>query len=203
MRGDLSSKNTDAVDAYLKRNSTHADETLRRFYEMKQQGHQVKPVGWVHRQFELMRTEPQRFRRRAASLVAGAALVGGAVFAGTNLPTHTDMPETIAAEPAAVEAEAASALRTMVVRGRILDENGKPLVGATVLEKGSRRGVSTDAAGNYLLRVAPGQRAVLQYAYGGYAEEELSVRAGAVENVTLLPRDKASTTPKKRRWLLF
>jgi hypothetical protein len=91
----------------------------------------------------------------------------------------------------------------MTVRGRILDENGKPLIGATVLQKGSYHGVSTDAQGNYTLRVPAGQTAKLQYAYAGYGEEELNVRAGSVENVTLVPRDEEQSAPKKRRWLLF
>lgn len=55
LRGDLARPNTAAVDAYLKTNSHTADETLRRFYEMKQQGEQVRPVGWVQRQFDVMR----------------------------------------------------------------------------------------------------------------------------------------------------
>lgn len=213
LRGDLSRQNTQAVDAYLKGNSHLADDTLRRFYDMKQQGEEVRPVGWVQRQFDLIKTEPERFRRRAASLVAGAALVGGAVFAGTNLPTHTNLPTenvptfTADANTAVAEASAASSMRMVTVKGRILDENGNPLVGATVLQKGSFRGVSTDNNGNYSLSVPADQKATLQFGYAGYGEEELQVKGGATENVTLVPRDaeeKTSPTPTtRRRWRLF
>ncbi|MCC3157633.1 carboxypeptidase-like regulatory domain-containing protein [Hymenobacter sp. 15J16-1T3B] len=204
LRGDLSSENTVLVDAYLKANKELADETLRRFYDMKNAGHSVKPVGWVQRQFDLIRTEPERFRRRAAAMVMGGALIGGAVFAGTNLPTANTPTDNLPAVTESVEAsnsEAASALRMTAVRGRILDENGRPLVGATVLHKGTSTGVSTDANGVYTLRVPVGQKATLQYAYGGYAEEEMQVRAGATENVTLVPR--APERAAKKRWLFF
>ncbi|OON67990.1 carboxypeptidase-like regulatory domain-containing protein [Hymenobacter sp. CRA2] len=203
LRGDLSSQNTELVDAYLKANKGLADETLQRFYDLKKAGHSVKPVGWVQRQFDLVRTEPERFRRRAASLVVGGALIGGAVFAGTNLPsTNTPLEnEPVLAEAANLAPEA-SAMRMVSVRGRILDENGRPLVGATVLHKGTRMGVSTDATGSYTLRVPAGQANTLQYAYAGYAEEELKVRGGT-ENVTLVPRAKEERVTPKKRWLFF
>lgn len=201
LRGDLSSDNTELVDAYLKANKSLADETLHRFYEMKNIGHAVKPVGWVQRQFDLIRTEPERFRRRAATLVMGGALLGGAVFAGTNLPTNTPVMVDAEVEAAAAAPTEAAAIRMVSVKGRILDENGKPLVGATVWQKGTRNGVSTDANGQYQMRVPAHQRATIQYGYAGYAEEEMVVTGGTTENVTLVPRTEA---PKaKKRWLFF
>lgn len=201
LRGDLSGDNTALVDAYLKANAQTADETLRRFQEMKNVGHAVKPVGWVQRQFELIRTEPERFRRRAATLVLGGALLGSAVFAGTSLPT-ANAPVLADAEAAAVAPEAA-ALRMVSVRGRILDENGKPLVGATVWQKGTHNGVSTDANGTYTMRVPATQQATLQYGYAGYAEEEMTVTGGRTENVTLVPRETESAPKKKHHFLFF
>lgn len=202
LRGDLSSENTAAVDAYIKANSAYADETLNRFYELKQLGHSVKPVGWVQRQFDLIRTEPQRFRRRAASLVVGSAMIGGAVFAGSSLPKSGETVLPAVSETAeAASVASLNAATTVTVRGRILDENGKPLVGATVLQKGTSRGVSTDEKGNYTLRIPAGQAATLQYGYAGYSDDEVQVKGGAVENMTLLPR--AEKPAKKHRWLFF
>lgn len=205
LRGDLSSENTALVDAYLQANQHLADDTLRRFYELKNNGHQVRPVGWVQQQFDLVRTEPERFRRRAATLVVGTALLGSAVFAGTNLPTANtpaDNLPALTADATTTEAGADKAGRMVAVRGRILDENGRPLVGATVLHKGTRSGVSTDAAGRYTLRVPAGQANTLQYAYGGYKEEEMRILGGRTEDVTLLPRESAPAKSKKR-WLFF
>ncbi|RPD44372.1 hypothetical protein DNI29_21955 [Hymenobacter sediminis] len=201
LRGDLSSVNTELVDAYIKANSQQADATLRRFHEMKAQGHQVRPVGWVQRQFELIRTEPRRFRQRAATMVVGAALLGSAVFAGTSHPATTETTTPLASSPLATAETDASAnfLRIATVRGRILGEDGKPLVGATVLQKGSSYGVSTDAKGEYTLRVPANQSVTLQYGYGGYQDQEVQVKGTTVGNMTLTPRQGA----KKHRWLFF
>jgi len=204
LRGDLSRQNTAAVDAYLKANNQSADAVWHRLHEMKQEGEQVRPVGWVQRQFDLIRTEPVRLRRRATSLVAGAAFVSGAVFAGVNLPTTPDV--LAAAEPAfvgpnATAAGAASSLRMVTVRGRILNENGKPLVGATVLDRSSLRGVSTDAHGEYVLLVPEGRATTLAYGYGGYQDEAIHVKGGRTENVTLVPSGEAPKPAK--RWLSF
>ncbi|MET4108691.1 carboxypeptidase-like regulatory domain-containing protein [Hymenobacter sp. UYP22] len=206
LRGDLSSENTALVDGFLKEHKEKGDEVLRRFYEMSQKGHTVQPVGWVQRQFDLIRTEPERFRRRAASLLIGGVVVSGAVFASNNLPTAVNTPTentpvvTDAIEMP-VEAGTTSAVRMVAVKGRILDENGHPLIGATVLQKGTHRGVSTDAEGNYTLRLPANQKSTLQYGYAGYSEEEMLVRSGATANVTLLP--KAGKPVAKKRWLFF
>ncbi|WP_324674756.1 carboxypeptidase-like regulatory domain-containing protein [Hymenobacter sp. GOD-10R] len=200
LRGDLARTQTKAVDEYLRRNSQQGTDALHRLHNMATEGEAVRPVGWVNRQIDLMRTEPERFRRRAASIVAGAALVGGTVFAGTNLP-KSNLPFEHAAMT-----EAASSLRMVAVRGRILNEEGKPLVGATVLHKGSSRGVSTNANGEYVLFVPAGasKTTSLQYGYGGYVEEEVPVATAAASkahNVTLVPQTEQAK--KHRRWLFF
>ena len=204
LRGDLTTRNSAAVDAYLKKNRHLADDTLRRFYDMKHEGEQVRPIGWVQRQIELIRTEPLRFRRRAASLVIGAALVAGASMATSlpDLPTETPTI-TKAGDLVSTETNAAS-IRMVTVRGRILDENGRPLVGATVLDKLSGRGVGTDANGAYALLVPETQANKLHYGYGGYADEEIQLNGHYTQNVTLVPRNQLEGTPKKKqRWLFF
>lgn len=206
LRGDLSGKNTELVSAYLKANPSKGGEAFQRFHALKEKGHDVRPVGWLQHQFDLIRTEPARFRQRAGAIVLVAALLSGAAFAGNNMHTSPAAgslsPETITASAdalAAAEATAAASKMT-TVSGRILNENGRPLIGATVLDKTSGRGVSTDAQGNYSLLVPANRLSNLQVGYGGYAEEELQVqvKGHSVQNVTLLPRtDKA---PKKHWW---
>lgn len=203
LRGDLSAHNTELVDRYLKANPNKGTEAYHRFHTLQATGHQVRPVGWVQHQFELIRTEPARFRRRAGSLVLGAALLSGAVFAGTHRPA---VPGSIFLAESALTApttspEVASALRMKTVRGHILDENGHPLAGATILDKASGRGVGTDAQGNYTLTVPAGQPVSLQFGYGGYIEEEARVSGGTIYDVTLLPR--ADFKKAKRHWWFF
>ncbi|KUG08013.1 carboxypeptidase-like regulatory domain-containing protein [Solirubrum puertoriconensis] len=200
LRGDLSKASARAVEEYLRRDADQAHETLTRWHQIQNEADEAAP-GWVRRQIQYIQAEPQRFRRRAASIVTGAALLGGAVFAGTNLPNRnlpTESLPNFEAEPMmSPAAEAASAIRMVTVKGRILGEDGKPLVGATVLQKGTRFGVSTDANGTYAMRVPAGQN-TLVYGYGGYNDQEVQVQASAASaNVTLTPR------AKHRRWFLF
>lgn len=209
LRGDLSGKNTELVDTYLKANANKGTEAFQRFHTLKEKGHDVRPVGWLQHQFDLIRTEPARFRQRAGSFVLVAALLSGAVFANSNTTSaglKATAPATIEALAAgtseAVVAEEATlaAAKLTTVNGRILDENGHPLIGATVLDKMSGRGVSTDAQGNYRLLVPTNQTSKLQFGYGGYSEEEVLVKGRSQQNVTLLPR---TDEPKKRHWWQF
>lgn len=39
------------------------------------------------------------------------------------------------------------------VRGAVVDQNGNPVIGLTVLEQGTRNGVTTDAEGKYQITV--------------------------------------------------
>jgi hypothetical protein len=211
LRGDLSGKNTDLVDAYLKANPTKGGEAFQRFHSLQATGHQVRPVGWLNQQLHLIRTEPARFRQRAGSLLAVGVLVSGAVFASSssmerpsriNVASPAVATASLASAPLAEEATA-SALESAslsTVKGRILDENGHPLIGATILDKVSGRGVSTDANGKYTLAVPAHRAAQLQFGYGGYTEEVVQVMGRSEQNVTLLPR---TDQPKKRHWWQF
>ena len=208
LRGDLSHQNSAAVDAYLKTDRPLADDTLRRFYAMKQQGEHVRPVGWVQRQMELLRTEPQRFRRRAAVLAAGALLVAGASMATSTADVASPLAGApVAAAPALAGEFSTAAVALVTVRGRILDENGRPLVGATVLDKRSGRGAGTDANGNYALRVPAASAGTtrLQFGYAGYAEDEVQLKGTFTQNMTLVPRDAAGqpAPTRRHRWLFF
>ncbi len=204
LRGDLSPTHARLVDAHLKNNPTLGTQTWQRFHTMQQTGEVVQSVGWMQRQLELVRTSPQRVRRQAAAVATLAALIGGAVFAAPT-PLAPSAPRLVptAEAPAEAPAEAASIMAMTTVRGRILDENGRPLVGATVLEKGTQRGVSTNANGEYMLRVPMGRPTTLAYGYGGYTDDEVPFtgRAGStVENLTLVP---TAPTHRAKRWFFF
>jgi len=83
---------------------------------------------------------------------------------------------------------------TYVQAGRVLDESGQPLVGATVLLRGTTHGTSTDATGGYLLDMPRGQN-TLVIGYAGYENETASSHDGQPLTTTLLPAPTASPAP--------
>lgn len=211
LNGDLSRSSAQAVEQYLRRDADQAHETLNRWQHLSAtEASAVTAPNWVQKQIQYIRAEPVRFRRRATTMVASAALLGSVVFAGTRLPTEHTIAENLPTESAFVmpteataegaEASVAASMRMVTVRGRILKEDGTPLIGATVLHPDSRTGVSTNAQGEYLLQV-PAGTSTLKYGYGGYQDEELTVEGGTVTataDVTLLPKQQ-----QKRRWWQF
>ena len=62
------------------------------------------------------------------------------------------------------------------ITGRIIDSTGEPLIGVSIIEKGTTNGTITDWDGNYTLNAPTG--ATLQYSYIGYQSVEMVVEAG-------------------------
>ena len=71
--------------------------------------------------------------------------------------------------------------QTGKVSGVVKDTNGEPLIGATVMVKGTSNGASTDADGVFNIKANPGQTLVISYV--GHKSKE--VKAGENLNVTL------------------
>ena len=72
--------------------------------------------------------------------------------------------------------------QSSTVNGKITDANGEPIIGASVVIKGTTNGTVTDLDGNYTLRVAKGK--TLVFSYIGFLSQEVVVN-GAKVNVTL------------------
>lgn len=77
---------------------------------------------------------------------------------------------------AACLAFCASAFAQQKVSGTVLDVSKQPVIGATVMEKGTSNGVSTTLDGEYTLTVKPG--ATLVVSCIGYADQEVVVASG-------------------------
>ncbi len=71
------------------------------------------------------------------------------------------------------------------ISGKVIDESGNGLVGATVGVTGTTVGTTTDIDGMFKLSVPAG--ATLRISYTGYATQTILVGDGAVVNVTLAP----------------
>lgn len=62
------------------------------------------------------------------------------------------------------------------VTGNVVDPDGEPVIGATVMEKGTSNGVITDIDGNFRIKVAEG--AMLTISYIGYNTQEMAAANG-------------------------
>lgn len=71
----------------------------------------------------------------------------------------------------------------ITVHGYVDDNLGEPLIGATVLEKGTSNGTATDIEGKFTLSVSP--NAVLEFSYIGYTPQTVAVNGQTNIKVTL------------------
>lgn len=71
----------------------------------------------------------------------------------------------------------------VTVRGKVTDEKGEPLAGASVLIKGSNLGTSTDGQGNYQITI--NSDATLIFSLVGFKDQEVPAEGRTVINVTL------------------
>lgn len=70
------------------------------------------------------------------------------------------------------------------IKGRVLDTNNEPVIGATILEKGNpSNGTVTDFDGNFSLNIPAG--AVLQISYIGYQEQEIPTAGKTILNIVM------------------
>jgi TonB-linked SusC/RagA family outer membrane protein len=74
--------------------------------------------------------------------------------------------------------------QTKTITGKVLDDKGAPLQGATVVAKGSKAGTSTDAAGSFKLTV-PSNTSTLVVSSIGFGNQEVDVSSSADVSVRL------------------
>ena len=84
-----------------------------------------------------------------------------------------EKPDIVPAKPA-----------KLVVKGRIVDNNGQSVIGASVIEKGTGHGVMADLDGNYSIEIEE-RSAVLVYSAMGYTTQEQKVSDRGNINVIL------------------
>lgn len=73
--------------------------------------------------------------------------------------------------------------QTIEISGTVLDSGKTPIIGASVLEKGTTNGIITDIDGNFTLSVSP--NGVLSISYVGYQTQEIPINGKTVFNITL------------------
>jgi len=75
------------------------------------------------------------------------------------------------------------------ITGTVIDQSGEPVVGASISEKGTTNGTSTDADGKFSLNVK--DNAALQVSYIGYVTQEIAVGSQTSLQITLLEDSRA------------
>ena len=104
------------------------------------------------------------FKAKKTALVAGLCFLG-----------------MITAQQASAATESvASVQQTKQATGHVADSQG-PLIGATVMEKGTNNGTVTDFNGNFSLNVKPGATLVISYV--GYESQEIKAGDNVVVNL--------------------
>ena len=76
-------------------------------------------------------------------------------------------------------------VQLVAVTGRVVDEKGNPIPGATVLIQGTTQGVATDTDGNYMINMHPTD--ALRVSFIGYKTEVVPLKGKTKLNIRLNP----------------
>lgn len=77
-----------------------------------------------------------------------------------------------------------------LIKGIVTDVNGTPVVGASVIIKGTKNGTSTDTKGAFNITVTD-EKTVLVFSYVGYVDQEIKVKDLTTINVVLIASQEA------------
>lgn len=127
-----------------------------------------------------------RTRRVSVDNAAGdIRAILDAVFAGTDVRYDIRDNQIILSEKRPQK----QAGRDDMIAGRVTDQNGVPLVGVSILVKGSARGTTTDVSGRFVLRIEPGD--VLVASYLGYESVEVAADSRTDVEIRMQESSKA------------
>ncbi len=79
---------------------------------------------------------------------------------------------------------------SITVSGKVVNENGAPVAGVSVNEKGTTNTVATHSDGVYSINVAS-QKSVLVITYVGYTQQEIPVKGNGSSLITLSPTNQS------------
>ena len=82
--------------------------------------------------------------------------------------------------------------QTKLITGKILDDKGSPVQGATVTAKGSKSGTSTDAAGAFSLNVPAGVKTLVVSSVG-FTQQEVNIADKSSVSVSLVSSTQSLT----------
>ncbi len=91
------------------------------------------------------------------------------------------------------ELESIPAPQMAEIKGRVTDEEGKPMAGVSVIVKGTKIGTTTDAEGNYTINVPDNSSKILVFSSVGAEKREVALNGNTNITVTL----KATATDQQ------
>ena len=81
-------------------------------------------------------------------------------------------------------------MQTKTVKGTVLDENGEPLIGVSIVVKGTSTGTITDFDGKFSINLPAGSKELV-VSYIGYKEQTVAVTGNAPLNLKMVPDTQA------------
>jgi TonB-linked SusC/RagA family outer membrane protein len=102
---------------------------------------------------------------------------------GTNLTYKVDERQVVIKEninPKVPADKSKNTPQNKIITGKVVDDTGMALVGATVMVKGANTGVITDFEGNYKLSV-PGDATTLIISYLGFLPQEVEITGTSID----------------------
>ncbi len=106
------------------------------------------------------------------------------LFAGTNnIYKVSDRQVYISKSPQQETVREVIQQQRRQISGKVTDENGEPVIGANIMEKGTTNGTVTDIDGNFTLQVP--ENTVLQVSYIGYLTIEEPVGNRQMVNISM------------------
>ena len=110
------------------------------------------------------------------------------VFQGTDV-VYKVLDKHIILSDKQIDAAVAVAQQTGIIKGKVVDSNGEPIIGANVIVVGTTVGGITDLDGNFSIEAAKG--AVLKVSFIGYIEQQVTVGNQTNLQITLVEDSKA------------
>lgn len=93
------------------------------------------------------------------------------------------VPHTLSAADSEGVEHAQAVQQTKRITGKVIDSTGEPVIGASVVVRGTSRGGITDVNGNFSVEAAVGN--TLEISFVGYKTQQITVTAANTYNVTL------------------
>lgn len=122
--------------------------------------------------------EMWKMQHRRISMILGLALL------------CSPIPYSVQAENGSSNTMVQITAQTKTVKGTVLDENGEPLIGVSIVVKGTGTGTITDFDGKFSIDLPGGSKELL-VSYIGYKDQTITVTGSSPLSVKMIPDTQA------------